>query len=55
MKIKQNLITKLKSLLFNNTASNIAGGEEVRHLFNKFHEAVFKVGNQVFPLSLKLL
>lgn len=42
MKIKQNLIAELKELLFNNT-SDIGGGEEVRRLFNKFHDDVFKV------------
>ena len=43
MKVKQNLITQLKTLLFNNT-SNIAGGEQVRELFNKFQKAIYKVG-----------
>ena len=45
MKIKQKLITELQKLLFNNT-SNLEGGEEVRTLFKKFHDAVFKVGKQ---------
>ncbi|XP_073248770.1 uncharacterized protein [Porites lutea] len=42
MKVKQALIGQLKTLLFNNT-SDIGGGEQVRTLFNKFHDAVFKV------------
>ncbi|XP_073248801.1 uncharacterized protein [Porites lutea] len=42
MKVKQTLIGQLKTLLFNNT-SDIGGGEQVRTLFNKFHEDVFKV------------
>ena len=43
MKNKQNLITQLRALLFNNI-SDLGGGEEVRALFKKFHDAVFKVG-----------
>ena len=43
MKIKHNLIDELKKLLFNNTSTSIGGGEEVRRLFNKFHDDVFKV------------
>ncbi|KAM7437389.1 hypothetical protein ABFA07_012947 [Porites harrisoni] len=42
MKVKQTLIGELKTLLFNNT-SDIEGGEQVRKLFNKFHEDIFKV------------
>lgn len=49
MKLKQNLITQLKTLLFNNT-SNIGGGEEVRTLFNKFHDTVYKVGERIVPI-----
>lgn len=48
MKVKQNLITQLKTLLFNNT-SNITGGEQVRELFNKFQKAIYKVD----PLALR--
>ena len=46
MKVKQTLIGQLKTLLFNNT-SDIGGGEQVRTLFNKFHDAVFKVGEKI--------
>ena len=46
MKVKQALICQLKTLLFNNT-SDIGGGEQVRTLFNKFHDAVFKVGEKI--------
>ena len=42
MKLKHNLITELNKLLFNNT-SDMAGGENVRRLFNLFCEAVLKV------------
>ena len=42
MKLKENLISELNKLLFNNT-SNTAGGERVRQLFNSFHREVFKV------------
>ena len=45
MKVKQTLIGQLKTLLFNNT-SDIGGGEQVRTLFNKFHEDIFKVGEK---------
>ena len=45
MKVKQTLIGQLKTLLFNNT-SDIGGGEQVRTLFNKFQDAVFKVGKE---------
>lgn len=45
MKIKQTLIHELRGLLFNNTSDN-QGGEFVRHLFNQFHEHVFKVRKQ---------
>ena len=45
MKVKQTLIGQLKTLLFNNT-SDIEGGEQVRKLFNNFHEDVFKVGEK---------
>ena len=45
MKVKQTLIGQLKTLLFNNT-SDIGGGEQVRTLFNKFQDAVFKVGEK---------
>ena len=45
MKLKQTLITQLKTLLFNNT-SDIGGGEQVRTLFNKFHDTVYKVGER---------
>ena len=50
MKIKHNLITELKRLLFNNT-SDIGGGEEVRRLFNTFHDAVFKVSWQTTEVN----
>ena len=43
MKVKHDLIARLRSLLFNNT-SDISGGEEVRDLFKRFHDAVLKVG-----------
>ena len=42
MKLKYNLVTDLKDLLFNNTSDN-EGGEKVRRLFNSFYESVFKV------------
>ena len=45
MKIKQTLIHELRRLLFNNT-SDVEGGENVRHLFNRFHDEVFKVSKQ---------
>ena len=50
MKVKQTLIGQLKTLLFNNT-SDIGGGEQVRTLFNKFHDAVFKVGEEIVPIK----
>ena len=50
MKLKQNLITQLKTLLFNNT-SDIGGGEQVRTLFNKFHDTVYKVGERIVPIN----
>ena len=50
MKVKQTLIGQLKTLLFNNT-SDIGGGEQVRTLFNKFHDAVFKVGEKIVPIK----
>ena len=46
MKLKQSLISQLKTLLYNNT-SEIGGGEQVRILFSKFHDAVFKVGEKI--------
>ncbi|XP_074625296.1 uncharacterized protein LOC141883649 [Acropora palmata] len=48
MKIKHNLISKLRVLLFNNT-SDTQGGEQVRDLFKAFHDSVFKVN----PLYLR--
>ncbi|XP_020630438.1 uncharacterized protein LOC110067452 [Orbicella faveolata] len=48
MKLKQNLITELEKLLFNNT-SDMEGGENVRQLFNSFCEAVY----QVDPLAMR--
>ncbi|XP_015766396.1 PREDICTED: dynamin-related protein 1A-like isoform X6 [Acropora digitifera] len=48
MKIKQNLISKLKELLFQNT-SDSKGGEQVRDLFKAFHDSVLKVN----PLHLR--
>ncbi|XP_015759216.1 PREDICTED: dynamin-related protein DNM1-like isoform X1 [Acropora digitifera] len=48
MKIKHNLISKLRVLLFNNT-SDSKGGEQVRDLFKEFHDSVFKVN----PLYLR--
>ena len=51
MKLKQSLISQLKTLLYNNT-SEIGGGEQVRILFNKFHDAVFKVGEKI-KMSIK--
>ncbi|XP_015749624.1 PREDICTED: uncharacterized protein LOC107329450, partial [Acropora digitifera] len=48
MKIKHNLISKLRVLLFNNT-SDTQGGEQVRDLFKTFHDSVFKVN----PLHLR--
>ena len=51
MKVKQTLIGQLKTLLFNNT-SDIGGGEQVRTLFNKFQDAVFKVGEKTI-ISIK--
>ncbi|XP_068700226.1 uncharacterized protein [Montipora foliosa] len=48
MKVKNNLITKLRSLLFNNNY-DISGGEEVRDLFKRFHDDVLKVN----PLYLR--
>ena len=50
MKVKQTLIGQLKTLLFSNT-SDIGGGEQVRTLFNKFHDAVFKVGEKIVPIK----
>ena len=46
MKIKHNLISKLRVLLFNNT-SDSKGGEQVRDLFKEFHDSVFKVSSRV--------
>ncbi|KAJ7393237.1 Dynamin- GTPase protein [Desmophyllum pertusum] len=46
MKLKNNLIKELNKLLFNNTFDMEEGGEKVRHLFNSYHEAVFKVRGQ---------
>ena len=46
MKIKHNLISKLRVLLFNNT-SDTQGGEQVRDLFKAFHDSVFKVSRRV--------
>ena len=51
MKLKESLIRELNILLFNNT-SDTAGGERVRHLFNSFHQEVFKVS--VFDILLRL-
>ena len=51
MKLKQSLISQLKMLLYNNT-SEIGGGEQVRILFSKFHDAVFKVGEKII-ISIK--
>ncbi|CAH3155871.1 unnamed protein product [Pocillopora meandrina] len=48
MKLKESLIRELNILLFNNT-SDTAGGERVRHLFNSFHQEVFKVN----PLEMR--
>lgn len=42
MKVKHNLITLLRALLHNNR-SKIRGGEQVRALFNGFHNDVYKV------------
>ena len=42
MKVKNNLISELRSLLFNNNY-DISGGEEVRDLFKRFHDDVLKV------------
>ena len=50
MKVKQTVIDQLKTLLFNNT-SDIGGGEQVRTLFNKFHDAVFKVSERIVPIK----
>ena len=46
MKIKHNLISKLRELLFQNT-SDRKGGEQVRDLFKAFHDSVLKVSRQV--------
>ena len=46
MKIKHNLISKLKELLFQNT-SDSKGGEQVRDLFKAFHDSVLKVSRRV--------
>ena len=51
VKLKESLIRELNILLFNNT-SDTAGGERVRHLFNSFHQEVFKVS--VFDILLRL-
>ena len=51
MKLKQNLIKELNLLLFNNT-SDMAGGENVRQLFNSFHQDVFKVRENVSKSSI---
>ena len=51
MKLKQSLISQLKKLLYNNT-SEIGGGEQVRILFSKFHDSVFKVGEKIM-ISIK--
>ncbi|MCG8403618.1 MAG: hypothetical protein MI923_00330, partial [Phycisphaerales bacterium] len=45
MKVKHNLITQLRALLHNNR-SKIRGGEQVRALFNKFHNDVYKVSEK---------
>ena len=42
MKLNQELINKLKELLFSNT-SNREGGEQVRKLFQKFQSDLLKV------------
>ena len=51
MKLKQNLIKELNLLLFNNT-SDMAGGENVRQLFNSFHQDVFKVRENISKSSI---
>ena len=51
MKLKQNLIKELNLLLFNNT-SDMAGRENVRQLFNSFHQDVFKVRENVSKSSI---
>ena len=51
MKLKQSLISQLKTLLYNNT-SEIGGGEQVRILFSKFHDSVFKVSEKII-ISIK--
>ena len=47
MKLKQNVITKFESFLFNNISDEITGGESVRKLFDSFHEDVFKVRQDI--------
>ncbi|CAH3193860.1 unnamed protein product [Porites evermanni] len=42
MKVKHNLVTQLRDLLHKNR-SKIRGGEQVRALFNEFHNDVYKV------------
>ena len=46
MKIKHNLISKLKELLFQNT-SDSKGGDQVRDLFKAFHDSVLKVSRRI--------
>ena len=45
MKVKHNFITQLRTLLHNNR-SKIRGGEQVRALFNEFHNDVYKVSKK---------
>ncbi|CAH3038800.1 unnamed protein product [Porites lobata] len=42
MKVKHNLVTRLRDLLHKNR-SKIRGGEQVRALFNEFHNDIYKV------------
>ena len=47
MKLKQNLIKQLETLLFNNTLDT-EGGEDVRQLFHEFQENILKVWKMRF-------
>ena len=42
MKLRQQLTTQLRTMLFNNT-TNILGGEAIRDLFRNFHKKIFAV------------
>ena len=45
MKVKHNLVTRLRDLLHKNR-SKVRGGEQVRALFNEFHNDVYKVSEK---------